>query len=87
MGVVEHDVQLRLHQDGDELTGGSSRQTITLLRANAVQGFWPNGFSLTGLLGEAEPCVCFSMLRNRACLSVMFVQHYLLVNVPPDWRT
>jgi exoribonuclease R len=34
--VVEHDVQLRLHQDGDELTGGSSRQTITLLRANAV---------------------------------------------------
>jgi hypothetical protein len=26
------------------------------------------------------------MLRNRACLSALLVQHYPALSVPPDWE-
>jgi len=44
-------------------------------------------FPLPGLLGETEACMRFSMFRKRACLSVLLVQHYLVLRVPPDWET
>jgi hypothetical protein len=73
MGVVEHDVQLRLHQDGDELTGRFVKTDNNAAQSKRRVGILTEWLFAHGLLGETEPCVCFSMLRNRACLSVMFV--------------
>jgi hypothetical protein len=44
-------------------------------------------FPLTGLLGGTEARMRSSVFRNRACLSVLLVQHYLVLSVPPDWGT
>jgi hypothetical protein len=31
--------------------------------------------------------LCVFMVRNRARLSILVVEHYRLLTVPPDWRT
>jgi len=64
---VEHDVQLRLHQEGDELTG--LRRAISVIEQTLRKNPGRMIFPLTGLLADTVACA-FHVAEARLPVSI-----------------